>query len=156
MNPKAPHLVPAACAIALVIGLLFGFNNYAQITEYRSIHALALELPPQTNLGIALQRAAFQYPDLLIVYGSSEMSDPAPKYGAVEFFQSHAAGFTVVDVANPGVTSLFIALNLAADGTDLGGKPVVISFTPSMFEYPEVGNLPYSNNFSQLHAEEFV
>jgi D-alanine transfer protein len=157
MNRQMPHLLPAFGAVLLAVGFLAGFSLFAQNTEDHYVHDLVTRLAMEKNTGIALQNAAFRQPDLLVVYGSSEMRDPPnTRYRATEFFKSYPTGFTVMDIARPGITSLIIAQNLAADGADLNGKKVVVSFTPSMFEFSEVGLTDYMSNFSQLHADELV
>lgn len=156
MNRQTPHLVPAFGAIALLICFLVGFNYFSAEMEKYFVPAVAPKLPYLANAGLALQLAAFQNPDMLVVYGSSEMHNPKSSYRAIEFFQTYPTGFAVMDIARGGVTSLNMAQNLAALGPTLNGKKVVISFTPSMFLQPEVAALSYDDNFSPLHAEGFV
>ncbi len=117
---------------------------------------LAPLMLPQSNVGSALQQAAFRQPDLLVVYGSSEMLNEATAYGAFQFFQYYPTGFNVYEVAKSGATSLDIAQDLAAIGPELRGKKVVFSFTPTMFNAPEVTPLAYAANFSLLHANALI
>jgi poly-D-alanine transfer protein DltD len=156
MNRQMPHIIPAICAIALFLGFLIGLNLYAKSMEYRYVNVLAPWLVPQTKTGIALQRAAFQKRDLLVVYGSSEMRAPDTDYRAFLFFKSYPTGFMVMDIAKGGTTSLISAQSLAAVGSGLNGKKVVISFTPAMFLEPKANTIYYAGNFSHLHADELV
>ena len=68
-----PHLRPALTALALLLVCLFAGVRYAEQVETAYVHALAPELAHQKHVGRALQRAAFQQPDLLPFYGSSEL-----------------------------------------------------------------------------------
>ena len=127
---------------------------------------------PQSNIGSALQQAAFQQPDLLVVYGSSEMIfNDAPTmmnygssrvsiggtpYGASQFFQYYPTGFNIYEIANGGISSLNIAQDLAAIGPELRGKKVVISFTPTAYHKADIGPQAYSGNFSFLHANALI
>jgi D-alanine transfer protein len=156
MKRQMLHLIPAVVAVVLFMGCLFGLTIYSRSKEARYINALAAWRVPQADVGIALQRAAFQKPDLLVVYGSSEMLEASTKYRAFSFFKSYPTGFMVMDIARPGITSLISAQSLAAVGPDLRGKKVVISFTPSMFLAREARNSSYTANFSLLHADELV
>jgi D-alanine transfer protein len=159
---KLPHLLPALVAILVVAAALGGGILYAQSVECRYIHALAPQLLhmdglPHLNLvGSALQKEAFRQPDLLPVYGSSEITDGASGYTAPEVFGAYPTGFAPFEVANPGVTSLTAAQNIASIGPDLQGKKVIISFTPTMFLAQKVGADRYAGLFSRLHANELA
>ncbi|HEX7976025.1 MAG TPA: D-alanyl-lipoteichoic acid biosynthesis protein DltD, partial [Anaerolineales bacterium] len=101
-----PHLAPALAALALVVALLAGSLLYSRWLEQRDIHAVAPLLLSQANLGSALQMEALRQPDLLLVYGSSELIDLPSPQRAFQFFQSYPTGFTVFTVAKAGATSL--------------------------------------------------
>ena len=156
MRKALPHLLPALAAILILFGLLAGGSLYARSVELRYVNILAPERLKQTDIGSALQEAAFLQPDLLPVYGSSEMFIENDENSAYRFFQSYPTGFTVFEVAVSGITSLEIAQNLAALGPEIKGKKVVISFTPSMFDTTEVNQTVYAGDFSRLHANEMV
>ena len=151
-----PHLLPALTAILILSGLLIGGSLYARRLEQNYVHALGAATPRQAIIGSALQEAALRQPDLLPVYGSSEVYMEKDENSAGQFFHSYPTGFTVFEIATPGFTSLEIAQYLAALGPELKGKKVVISFTPSMFTRVQVGQLPYAGDFSRLHANELV
>lgn len=151
-----PHLTAALAALALVAALLAASLVYSHWLERRYIHAIAPLLLTQVNLGGALQIEALRQPDLLPVYGSSELIDlPCPQR-AFQFFQSYPTGFTVFTIAKAGATSLDMAQDLAALGSDLRGKKVVVSFTPSMFNHNRVSAEAYAADFSRLHAAELA
>ncbi len=156
MRKTIPHLLPALAALLILFGLLAGGSLYARSVELSYVNSLAPARLKQTDLGSALQEAAFRQPDLLPVYGSSEMFMEKDENSASQFFQSYPTGFTVFEVAVSGITSLEIAQNLAALGPELKGKKVVISFSPSMFDTTEVNQAVYAGDFSRLHANEMV
>ena len=166
------HLVSALLALLFVLGFLEYGTIYAQSLENKYVHVLAPLMLPQSNLGSALQQAGFQQPDLLMVYGSSEMlvedvpmtmtygtskvPIPSSPYGATQFFRYYPTGFDVYEIAKGGAYSLDNAQDLAAIGPELRGKKVVFSFTPSMFNEPEVTPLMYAADFSLLHANALI
>ncbi|MFZ1043118.1 MAG: D-alanyl-lipoteichoic acid biosynthesis protein DltD [Anaerolineales bacterium] len=156
MKSKHSHSISALLAVLLALGILAYGTAYAQSYENKYVHALAPLMLPQSNVGSALQQAAFQQPDLLVVYGSSEMLNETTQYRAFQFFQYYPTGFDVYEVAKSGATSLDIAQDLAAIGSELRGKKVVFSFTPTMFNALEVSPLAYAANFSLLHANALI
>ena len=172
-KPNHSHLISALVAILLALGVLAFGTVYAQSLEDKYVHVLAPLMLPQSNAGSALQQAGFQQPDLLMVYGSSEMLvedipmtltygtstkilfESSP-YGASQFFKNYPTGFNVYEIAKGGAYSLDIAQDLAAIGPELRGKKVVFSFTPSMFNEPEVTPVAYAADFSLLHANALI
>lgn len=153
---ELPHLLPALAAVLIIGGLLASGSIYARQTERKYVNALAPARAKQTYIGSVLQEVALQQPDLLLVYGSSEMYLEEDENSASRFFQSYPTGFAVFEVATAGVTSLEIAKNLAALGPEIKGKKIVISFTPTMFTSYQVGKNAYAGDFSDLHANELV
>lgn len=140
---------------------LIGFNVYADALARDYVHAVApLELP-QTNVGLAWQRAAFGAKDLLPIYGSSELN-PQPFEGASNgstFFKYYPTGFTILPVGKPGTTCLIMLQDLAALDGLVRGKKVVISISPPWFTRPNASALrqdQYAGNFSPLHAYSFL
>ena len=153
---ELPHLLPALVAILIIIGLLAGGSLYARQQEQRYVNVLAPARLTQADVGSALQEAALRQPDLLPVFGSSEMYRENDENSAFSFFKTYPTGFTVFEVAVSGITSLETAQNLAALEPLLKGKEVVISFTPSMFTSTEIGPIRYAGDFSRLHANQMV
>lgn len=151
-----PHLIAALSALLLAAGLLSTGTIYAQSIEQKYIRVLAPLMLPQSNMGSALQQAAFRQPDLLVVYGSSEMLFENTPHSAFNFFQSYPTGFTVYQVAEIGATSLNMAQDMAAIGSELHGKRVVFSFTPTMFNAAKVSQSSYAADFSLLHANALI
>ena len=75
------------------------------------------------------------------------MIDPVPNR-ASDFFSSAPSGFQVCPVGKAGTTSLIILQKLAALGSELRGRKVVISLSPSSFFTPAVNPDAYAANFS--------
>jgi D-alanine transfer protein len=153
---KLQHLWPVFFTLLLVAGGLAGGLAYAHQQEARYIHVMATHVIDQMTIGEAWQRAAFEQPDLLVIYGSSELLDQPGPYQALRFFHTYPTGFDTVEIARPAINSLNLAQDLAAMGPALRGKKVVISFTPSMFITTMAGQSAYDGNFSQIHADEFI
>ena len=150
------HLQAGGVSLLFLIAALTGFSYFAGTLERRYVSALAPSDLNQTFNGIALQRAAFHQPDLLPVYGSSEITMIDTPYDAEKFFASYPTGFAVFDVANLGAASLTMAQDLAALGPDLRGKKIVISFSPATFTMSRLPPDYYAGNFSPLHAYELI
>ena len=110
---------------------------------------------PDKLIGIAVQRQVFREPDLLPVYGSSELTQPQWNR-ADEFFGNHPSGFGAFLIGNPGETCLMIATKLAAAGPEAQGKKVVVFLSPGWFLAPELDHRGFGVNFSPLHAGIFA
>ena len=110
---------------------------------------------PDKLLGVAVARQVFREPDLLPVYGSSELTQPQWNR-ADEFFGNHPSGFGAFLIGNPGETSLMIATKLAALGPETVGKKVVVFLSPGWFLVPELDHPGFGVNFSPLHAGIFA
>jgi len=146
-RPGAPHLFSALIACAFPIAVLGGGRLLAICLEEKTIHATAPRDFFIKNQGLALQRAAARAPNILLLYGSSELIDPVPNR-ASDFFSSAPSGFQVCPVGKAGTTSLIILQKLAALGSELRGRKVVISLSPSSFFTPAVNPDAYAANFS--------
>jgi D-alanine transfer protein len=155
MHKHTFHLLAGLASLILIVGLLWGFSAYAATIESRYVHGLAPYITHQSNFGSALQRAAFHQPDLLPVYGSSEIASTA-EFSSVDFFRLYPTGFAAFDIRFVGGSALNLAQTLAAVGPDLRGKKVVISFTPRAFMSLRPGPIYYPGNFSTLHAAGLI
>src|SRR4029434_7917584 len=83
----APHLSSALIACALTAFILCGGRLLAIYFEKRTIHSTAPRDFFIKNQGLAFERAAARAPDILLLYGSSELIDPIPNR-ASDFFSS--------------------------------------------------------------------
>jgi D-alanine transfer protein len=123
--------------------------------EDRFIHRVAEEIDDLKLQGVALQKTAFAQPDLLVLYGSSELVSPVPNK-AGDFFEKYPTGFQVFPVGKPGTTSLAIMQKIAALGPYIQGRKVAFSISPSYFFSEKVNQDYYEGNFSALQAAEFA
>jgi D-alanine transfer protein len=143
----APHVSSALIACALTTGILCGGRFLAIYLEGRTIHSTAPRDFFIKNQGLAFERAAARAPDILLLYGSSELIDPIPNR-ASDFFRKEPTGFEVCPVGKAGTTSLIILQKLGALGSALHGRKVAISLSPSSFLTPAVRPEFYAGNFS--------
>lgn len=141
-------LVLAGCAVAAGIA-------YSRHLQERYIHALAPEFTAPKLQGAALQKEAFAQPDLLVLYGSSELVRDVPN-NASQFFQEYPTGFRVFPVGKPGTTSLAVLQKAAAVGRSMRGRKVAFSISPGWFFTESFDPKYYEGNFSELQATEFA
>ncbi len=152
---RAPHLVSALAAVALVAAALVAGVAAARAEEQRWVYSVASLLFEEKNEGAALQQAAFQQPDLLPLYGSSEL-EHGEQFNASRLFSTFPTGFDVFMVGKAGTTCITHLERLAAVGPELRDKKVVISFTPSELLSDELNQEDYAGNFSPLQAGALV
>jgi D-alanine transfer protein len=149
------RLVSGVLAVAvLVVAVGVGTNRARRLAE-GDIHALAPQMFLEKNQGATLQRAALRQPDLLALYGSSEINLPSP-YHASALFRSYPTDFTIFPIGSAGSTSLIWLQAIAAVGPELRGKRVAISISPRLFMSEMADAHAYGANFSRLHASELV
>ena len=147
----APHLSSALIACALTAAILCGGRLLAMHLEERTIHSTAPRDFFIKNQGLAFERAAARAPDILLLYGSSELIDPIPNR-ASDFFSREPTGFEVCPVGKAGTTSLIILQKLGALGSVLHGRKIAISLSPSSFLTPALKPDFYAGNFSLAAA----
>src|ERR1041384_6639824 len=147
VRSSAPHLSSALIACALMAAILCGGRLLAIYLEERTIHLTAPKDFFKKNQGLAFERATARAPDILLLYGSSELIDPIPNR-ASDFFSSAPTGFQVCPVGKAGTTSLIILQKLAALGSELRGRKVAVSLSASSFLTPAIRPEYYAGNFS--------
>jgi D-alanine transfer protein len=155
MMPRAPHVSAALVACALPIVILCSGRFLAIYLEEKTIHATAPQDFFIKNQGLAFERAAARAPDILLLYGSSELIDPVPNR-ASDFFSNEPTGFQVCPVGRPGTTSLIILQKLGALGSDIHGRKVAISLSPSWFLKPAIKPDFYAGSFSLPAASRML
>ena len=149
-----PHLSSGLIASGLVAVVLLVAGMVAVHREHATIHATAPELFPLKNQGLAFQRAAVRAPNVLPLYGSSELTAvPVPERANI-FFRTAPTGFQVSPVGAGGMPPLIISQKVAALGSDLRGKKLAISLSPGLTAHP--GRRAYEGNFSLMAASEMV
>jgi len=149
------HLTSALAAFAIVIAILYSGRMLAIQLERKTVHWIAPKDFFIKNQGLVFERAAARRPDILLLYGSSELIDPIPNR-ASDFFASAPTGFQVCPVGKAGATSLIILQKLGALGTDLRGRKVAISLSASSFLRPAVRPDYYAGNFSEIAASNIL
>jgi D-alanine transfer protein len=152
---KTSNIAAASLALGLAAFILLAAAVAGAYLERCYVHALAPILFLQKTQGIELQKVAFAQSDLLPLYGSSELVVSAANK-ATEFFQTYPTGFAVFSVGKPGSASLILLQKLAAMGSDLRGKKVAISISPTYFFRQDVPVAYYNGNFSLLQAGEII
>ena len=152
---KTSNLAAASIALGTVAFILLAAAVAGAYFERRYVHVLAPVLFLQKTQGLELQKVAFAQPDLLPFYGSSELVVSAPNK-ATDFFQTYPSGFGVFSVGKPGSASLILLQKLASMGSDLRGKKVAISISPTYFFRQDVPAAYYNGNFSLLQAGEII
>jgi D-alanine transfer protein len=149
-----PHLFSGLIASGLVAAVLLAGEVVAVHREHATIHATAPELFALKNQGMAFQRAAARAPNVLLLYGSSELTAvPVPERANI-FFRTAPTGFQVSPVGAGGMPPLIISEKVAALGSDLRGKKLAISLSPGLTAHP--GLRAYEGNFSLMAASETV
>jgi D-alanine transfer protein len=152
---RTPHLFSALIACALTAAILWAGRMLAVHLEHSTLTAIASQPFSLKNQGLVFQRAAVRAPNVLPMYGSSELIHPIPDRSS-DFFRTAPTGFQVSPVGKAGSTSMIILEKLGGLGTDLRGKRVAISLSPSWFFAPVVNPHSYEGNFSLLAASEMV
>jgi D-alanine transfer protein len=151
-----PHLVAAGLAIALAVLACAAGTARARRVELRSVNALAPYMFQQKLVGRALQAAAFRKPDLLPVYGSSEL-DQGEWTHPRQLFGQYPTGFAIFPVGVGGTTTINFLENLAAVGDAVRGRKVVIVLSPQFYFNNLHGNpRGYARTFSRLQAYELA
>ena len=149
------HLYAFAIAAGLISACAITAVLQCARAEMKFIRGFADE-PGDLNLqGVALQKAAVTQPDLLVLYGSSELVRPTANRAA-EFFKKYPTGFRVFPVGKAGASSLATMEKIAAVGRFLKGRKVTFSISPSYFLTEEVNRDYYEGNFSALQARELA
>src|SRR5207249_2824857 len=144
---RTPHLSSALIACALTIAIMCGGRLLAIYLEQKTVHWIAPRDFFIKNQGLAFERAAARSPDILLLYGSSELIDPIPNR-ASDFFSREPTGFEVCPVGKAGTTSLIILQKLGALGSELRGRKIAISLSASSFLTPALRPEFYAGNFS--------
>jgi D-alanine transfer protein len=151
-----PHLFPGLVASALAAAVLFAGRLVAIHLEHGTVSSTAPELFPLKNQGLAFQRAAVHAPNVLPLYGTSELIIPSVQERANLFFRSAPTGFQVSPVGGGGANLLVMLQKVGALGSDLRGKKLVISLSPGWFLKVNSGWKGYQANFSPMAASKMI
>jgi D-alanine transfer protein len=147
---RAALLALAGAMVVVIVGMLL-LDHYVQ-THIKEMLVSPVEVK---DMGIWLQREAFSRPNMLGIYGSSELTEEQTDR-AEEMFSSDPTGFEVFPVGAPGHTTLLMAAKLGSLGDCVRGKKVVIIISPSWFR--RAGPIPdqVAGCLSPLQAYQFV
>jgi D-alanine transfer protein len=151
-----PHLFSGLIAMSLVAAILFGGERVMVHLEHATIRSTAPDLFSLKNQGLVFQRAAAHAPNVLPIYGSSELRVPGgPERGNI-FFRIAPTGFQLSPVGWGGAVPLIMLQKVGALGSHLRGKGLAISLSPGWFFTPKLGWEGYKGNFSPMAATEMV
>jgi D-alanine transfer protein len=153
---QMPHVSAGLVALGLATIILFTAQRVLIHVEHATIVSTAPEIFALKNQGLAFQRAAAHSPDVLPIYGSSELlRPPAPERGNI-FFRTAPTGFQLSPVAGGGANMLIWLQKVGALGSTLRGKRLAISLSPGWFCTPKPSSQGYKGNFSAMAATEMV
>ena len=146
------HLRTALAALILLLLATAGLPWGLRALLNSKCRDLLLQPGTPKELGVFLQRTAFESPAVLPIYGSSEMREYRPNRPD-EAFKDAPTGFQVAIAGQAGNQCLPIAQKLAAVGPALNGRKVAVVVSPSWFRR-RGGIIPdrFAGNFSALQA----
>src|SRR5215472_5904110 len=150
------HASAVVIALGLAATILFAAHRVLIHLEHATIASTAPEIFALKNQGLAFQRAAVHSPNVLPIYGSSELlRPPAPERGNV-FFRTAPTGFQLSPIGGGGAPPLIMLQKIGALGSALHGKRLAFSLSPGWFCTPKPGTQGYRGNFSAMAATEMV
>jgi D-alanine transfer protein len=153
---QMPHLFAGPVALGLATIILLAAERALTHLEHATIVSTAPESFQLKNQGLAFQRAAVHSPNVLPIYGSSELLRPAaPERGNI-FFRTAPTGFQLSPVGAGGANPLTMLQKAGALGSALRGKKLAISLSPGWFCTAKPGSKGYKANFSPMAATEMV
>ena len=159
MNAEPPsgrsNLLACGTALAAALLAVAGGFHWAVDKQERLLHSAAPDFCDAKLHGVALIREALSRPDTLVLFGSSELIPNVPFKG-VDFFAEAPTGFSVFPVGKAGTSALSVLQKLGSAGTELAGKKVVISLSPSFFLAEEVDSKYFEGNSSKLQLKELL
>jgi D-alanine transfer protein len=155
-SKEMPHLFASIIALGLAAIIFFAAQRVLIQLEHATIVSTAPESFALKNQGLAFQRAAGHSPNVLIIYGSSELLRPAaPERGNI-FFRTAPTGFQLSPVGGGGANPLIMLQKVGALGSALRGKRLAFSLSPGWFCTAKPGTQGYKGNFSPMAATEMV
>jgi D-alanine transfer protein len=149
-----PHLWATLLACGTSVVILLAGRMLAVHREAKNIAAVAPELFPLKNQGLAFQRIAARANGVLPLYGSSELLGPAGARGS-DFFRTAPTGFQVSPAGKAGATALITLEKLGALGREFRGRKVAISISSAYFT-SGVSSYWYEGNFSPFAVSELT
>ena len=151
-----PHVFAVVVALGFAAIILFAAHRVLIHLEHTTIAYTAPESFALKNQGLAFQRAAAHSPNVLPIYGSSELLRPEELERGNIFFRTAPTGFQLSPVGSGGANALIWLQKVGALGSALRGKRVAFSLSPGWFCTPKPGTQGYKANFSPMAATEMV
>src|SRR5437899_10223088 len=119
-----PYLFSGLIASGVAAAVLFAGRMAAIHLEHATIPSTAPELFSLKNQGLAFQRAAAQAPNVLLLYGSSELLVPAVPEKGDNFFRTAPTGFHFSPVMGGGDNLLVLLQGVGALGSNLRAEGI--------------------------------
>ena len=154
-QPATSHLLAACGALGMALLFLLLTRVEAQRQLRKHLQSFTAQISSMRMNGNVLQRAAFSEPDVLPVYGSSELDQPAnnrPDF----FFRQRPTGFAVFAEGHAGTTCLMLLQKIAAVGRAAHGKKTVVFLSPSWFARPDVAQRTVTANLPAAQVRAWV
>lgn len=155
-KPGWSHLFAGLTALGLAGAVLFAAKKAVIHLEHATVLSTAPEVFFLKNQGLAFQRAAARAPNVLPIYGSSELLVPLVPEKGNNFFRTAPTGFQLSPVGGGGASPLIMLQKVGALGSDLRGKKLAISLSPNWFLTPKLSWDGYKGNFSLMAASEMA
>jgi D-alanine transfer protein len=155
-NAGWSHLFAGLIALGLGGAALFAAQKALIHLEHATVSSTAPEVFFVKNQGLAFQRAAARAPNVLPIYGSSELLVPPVPEKGNNFFRTAPTGFQLSPVGGGGANPLIMLQKVGALGSDLHGKKLAISLSPNWFLTPKRSWNGYKGNFSLMAASEMA
>jgi D-alanine transfer protein len=160
-----PHLAAALGALSFLVIAASGVGWWGERAERNAFpgmlplfaepkehaesdHSNVAYIEHLKNQGIAIQQRGFERPDILPLYGSSELVKRIPDKSSL-FFRNFPTGFSVFPIGKAGTTPLIILEKVGAVGETVHGRKVAISLSPSWFFPGPNPDHAYAGNFSR-------
>src|SRR5213592_840864 len=150
------HLFAGLIALGLGGAALFAAEKAVIHLEHATVFSTAPGVFFLKNQGLAFQRAAARAPNVLPIYGSSELLVPAVPEKGNNFFRAAPTGFQLSPVGGGGANPLLMLQKVDALGSALRGKKVAFSLSPGWFCTAKPSSKGYRGNFSPMAATEMV
>lgn len=151
-----PVLLAVGLFVIIGMALLYQAENLLRNSDPKKVAAALY--PPVKMRGLALQGQALEAQKeqrLLMVYGSSELT-LADRFHPSSFFAGNSVPFVPFVSGRGGCQSLIQAMNLAALGSQIQGKKLVVILSPQWFGQDGLSQDYFRGNFSPLHAYTMI
>ena len=155
------RLGPILIALVLFVGTLFGMGSVSEWTlktfffKPGVIQAMASSQNESVFQGTILQKAVLNSPDILPLYGSSELSARS-EFHPSEVFNEKPTGWIPFLIGRGGSQDLVHTLSLASQGDNLKGKKIAIILSAQWFTPTGIDQAYLAQNFSPLQTYKIL